>query len=579
MMKNFSKYAALLFICLSFGCSIFKTTNNQVNVAEPEAPAVEVAEEESELVEMADANVPAEDAVASEERGEIEAGLEDRLNETPAQEDPPEVLPAMTLREDVPEIEDPISEDDADLLVSEGNNGRGQYLLDSALDSVNSSQVYWADGDPDRAITVLDEAYSLVVKVDTEENPELFRQKEDLRYMISKRILEIYASRFRATNGNHNEIPLTLNEHVKKEIEYFQGPARRSFMESYRRSGRYMPMILQELKEAGLPEDLAWLPLIESGFKVNALSKARALGMWQFIASTGQKFGLKRDTYIDERMDPEKSTAAAVAYMQELHQIFGDWTTVLAGYNCGEGAVLRKIQRQKINYLDNFWDLYQMLPYETARYVPRFLATLHILKDPAKYGFEFGETDSPVPYESVTIEKPVHLNAVGAIIGVTEDELSALNPELRHKSTPPTEYSLKVPVGKKENLLARLEEIPGWSPPTYDTHIVRKGESLSIIANKYGTTVPRIALANDIRETNLIRVGQKLKVPVRDVAGGSVYIAPRADLMPGSRYRVQKGDTLWLIAQKFNTNTKMIQQMNGLTDTLLSVGQILLIPR
>jgi membrane-bound lytic murein transglycosylase D len=133
-------------------------------------------------------------------------------------------------------------------------------------------------------------------------------------------------------------------------------------------------MILEKLEAAGLPAELSWLPLIESGFKVKALSRARALGLWQFIPSTGYKFGLKRDQYIDERIDFEKSSDAAIAYLKELHNIFGDWSTVLAAYNCGEGRVLRVIRTQNINYLDDFWDLFGRLPFETARYVPRFLA-------------------------------------------------------------------------------------------------------------------------------------------------------------------------------------------------------------
>jgi len=333
------------------------------------------------------------------------------------------------------------------------------------------------------------------------------------------------------------------------------------------------------LKEAGLPADLAWLPLIESGFKVDAQSKARALGLWQFIASTGQKFGLKRDTWVDERLDPEKATAAAIAYLQELHHIFGDWTTVLAGYNCGEGRVLRTIRSQKISYLDNFWDLFQQLPYETAQYVPRFLATLHILKAPAKYGFDFKEPDNPLAYDTVSIKKPVQLKAVANALGVTEEELRALNPELRHQATPPTTYALKVPEGKTDILLARISDLPKWSPPTSAYHRVQKGESLSVIAQKYRTSVARIVQENNIQKKNMIRVGQRLKVPMRGSTAGSTYTASKAELLPGDTYRVQKGDSLWLIAQKFNTDTKKIQQANKLKDTLLSVGQILIIPQ
>jgi membrane-bound lytic murein transglycosylase D len=285
------------------------------------------------------------------------------------------------------------------------NGERAQDLLDTALDLAQTSQDFWSTGELDRAIETLDQAYIFVMNADTENHPDLIQQKEDLRFMISKRILEIYASRYTAVDGNHNAIPLTMNKHVENEIKLFQGRERKFFLASYNRSGKYREKIVASLKQAGLPEELSWLPLIESGFKVKALSRARALGLWQFIPSTGYKFGLKRDTWIDERLDPEKSTAAAIDYLEELHNIFGDWTTVLAGYNCGEGRVLRVIRDQKINYLDNFWDLYEKLPRETARYVPRFLATLHILSDPEKYGFQFEEPDEPLPYRPPTPSK------------------------------------------------------------------------------------------------------------------------------------------------------------------------------
>ena len=249
---------------------------------------------------------------------------------------------------------------------------------------------------------------------------------------------------------------------------------------------------------------------------------------------------------------------------------------MLAGYNCGEGTVLRKIRNQKINYLDNFWDLFQQLPYETARYVPRFLATLHILKDPAKYGFDFEEPNSPVAYEAVTIKKPAQLRALADTIGLTEEELWALNPELRQQATPPTTYSLKVPEGKTEALLARIDAIPDWSPPTTAYHTVQKGESLSVIANKYRTSVSRIAQENNIQVNSIIRVGQRLKVPLREGASVSTKTAAKTVRPSGGKYRVQKGDSLWRIAQKFNTNTKKIQQLNKLKDTTLSVGQVLL---
>ena len=465
----------------------------------------------------------------------------------------------------------PAAEDEVAEKVS---SEQDQNYLDTALEFCNAAQEFWSEGSIDNALATLDQAYELILAVDTESFPELVQQKEDLRFLISKRILEIYASRYTAVNGNHDEIPLTMNKHVEKEIKLFQGRERRFFMESYNRSGKYMPAILKSLKEAGLPEELAWLPLIESGFKVKALSRARALGLWQFIPSTGYKFGLKRNTWIDERLDPEKATAAAIAYMKELHQIFGDWTTVLAGYNCGEGRVLRTIRNQRINYLDNFWDLYQQLPRETARYVPRFLATLHILRNPEKYGFVFEEPAAPISYEIANIEKPVQLKLVAKGTGISLQELTELNPELRRQVTPETPYVLKVPLGSAETLLAVLDKIPEWVPPrnAFVYHRVKKGETLSLIAMRYRTRVSRIVQANNINHKHFIRTGQKLKIPLR--GSGRVY-ASQSTSLSGGKYKVRKGDSLWLIAKKFKTNTKTLQRLNKLDSTRLYVGQMI----
>ena len=390
-------------------------------------------------------------------------------------------------------------------------------LLDDALDLVETARELWSSGDRDRAIEALDQAYAALLKTaGAPDDKELQQQKEDLRFLISRRLMEIYATRFTTANGTHKEIPLTINEHVEREILLFQTQERDFFLESYQRSGRYRDQIVKSFRDAGLPEDLAWLPLIESGFKVRALSRARALGLWQFISSTGYKYGLKRTDWIDERLDPEKATSAAIAYLKELHQIFGDWATVLAAYNCGEGAVLRVIRDQKVNYLDNFWDLYGRLPRETARYYPRFLATLAIVKDPAKYGFTLGETDPQASYEIVQLVKPVQLSRLADGIGADPDELAGLNPELRHQATPPGAYALKVPRGKADVALASVDILPAYTPPTptYVMHWVRRGETLSSIAVHYRTSVGRIMDANNLRSSRYLRVGQRLRIPL-----------------------------------------------------------------
>ncbi len=355
-----------------------------------------------------------------------------------------------------------------------------QSILDEALDFCQVAQDFWQKGELENALEALDQAYSLILNVDTLDNPKLIQQKEDLRFMISKRILEIYASRNIVVNGNHNAIPMVMNKHIQAEIKRFAGVEKKFFMESYQRSGLYRPMIVAALKKAGLPKELSWLPLIESGYKVNALSRARALGLWQFIPSTGYKFGLKRDKYIDERIDPFKSTKAAIEYLKELHQIFGDWTTVLAAYNCGEGQVLRVIRNQNINYLDNFWDLYELLPMETARYVPRYMATLHIVKNPKKYGLEAIAVDPPLKFEVITVAKQAHLKHIAQQIDTSEKMLHELNPELRYRILPREKYDLRVPPGKGKLLLAKLDQIPISYPPqlAYIYHRVRPGGTL-----------------------------------------------------------------------------------------------------
>jgi membrane-bound lytic murein transglycosylase D len=393
-----------------------------------------------------------------------------------------------------------------------------ESVLDVALEQIEFSREFWAAGDRDRAIDALDQAYAIILKLPADADAKEVQQKEDLRFVISKRLTEIYASRFTSVSGNGKEIPLTINDHVEREIRLFQTQERDFFLESYRRSGRYREQFAKTIRDAGMPEDLSWLPLIESGFKAKALSRARALGLWQFIPSTGYKFGLKRNEWLDERLDPEKSTMAAIAYMKELHQIFGDWATVLAAYNCGEGNVLRVIRQQKINYMDNFWDLYERLPRETARYYPRFLAVLAIVKDPAKYGFELGETDKPLLYETVTIERPVHLQKLAEKAGCEFEDLTDLNPELRYAATPGTAYDLKIPPGSRETVVAAVASLPKWSPPkqTYVVHRVRRGETLSTIAVRYRTSIGRIMEANNLRSGRMIRAGQKLKIPLRE---------------------------------------------------------------
>ncbi len=453
-----------------------------------------------------------------------------------------------------------------------------QKLVDDALYYYQEALEYWNSGEPDRAILSLDQSYQIIFSIQDEDDPEITQQKEDLRLLISKRILEIYASRIHPQMDHSREMPLVMNQHVAREIKRFQTKERSFFIQSYRRSGRYRPYIVEQMRKAGTPEDLSWLPLIESGFKTKALSRARALGLWQFIASTGYRYDLRRDRWVDDRMDPERSTQAAIAYLKVLHGLFGDWTTALAAYNCGEGNVRRVIRQQHVNYLDDFWDLYPRLPLETARYVPRFLATLHIIKDPEKYGFDDLELDQPLMNEQVQVNRQMRLKDIARVLDVPAKTLEELNPSLRYKATPNYPFTLNLPADTSTTFLAKLEEVPQWKPPkrAYVVHRVRFGETLSGIALKYRVSVRRIVHANHLRSASRIRAGQRLKIPLR----GQVIMASRNPPRgTGStvHYQVRRGDSLWLIAQRFNTTVTKIKALNDIHSNLLHAGQVILV--
>jgi membrane-bound lytic murein transglycosylase D len=448
-------------------------------------------------------------------------------------------------------------------------------LVAQALEACESAEVLWEQGDIEAALATLDLAYELLLQIP--DDPSLIQQKEDLRHLVSRRIVEIYRSRLNTAAEPSSPIPVEVNAHIEREIARFQGPERKFFLESYRRSGQYRPMIVRMLRESGLPEELSWLPLVESGFKTRAMSSARALGMWQFIASTGSRYGLERSHWVDERMDPVRSTGAAIGYLMDLHRMFGDWMTALAAYNCGEHRVMSRIRRQQYGYLDRFWDLYDDLPSETRRYVPRFMATLLIVRDPEKYGIELPEPLPPLDYEIVSVSRHARLDELDRALGLEPKALAGLNPELRHGTTPGDTYALKVPKEAAASFEAKLAALPAYAPPpeqTYAVHRVRRGETLSTIARRNGTSVNAIVSANHLRSRHRIRVGQRLKIPQR---GSSAPTAARAVPAASLRHTVRRGDSLWRLASRYGTTVDRIKRDNGLRGDRLVVGQTLAI--
>jgi len=452
-------------------------------------------------------------------------------------------------------------------------------LLEDAFDAYEEAQAAIAREDMDGALAKLDEAYGFLVRMSVPADSPLLQEKQDLRLLIAQRIQKISVSRTTLASSVNGSIPLVENQWVMREVKSFQTVERRAFEESYRRSGLYRDMILEELRREHLPEQLAWIPLIESAFKPRALSRARALGMWQFIRSTGYRYGLKQDKYIDERMDPVKATRAAIQYMIELHDMFGDWTTAVAAYNCGEAAVQRVIRAQKVDYFDSFWDIFANLPFETARHVPRFIATLLIVGDPAKYDFQLPAPEPPVKLETIKVSSAVKLATLSQNLGLDPAALVTLNSELRHDSTPNYPYDLRVPDGYGERCLACIVSLPQYIPPDVvtDRYTVRRGDTLGAIANRHRTSVANIKRLNNLRG-NLIRVGQVLRIPSRGgVETPAVAAVPAAKPGETVTHIVKLGDNLFQIAKTYGTTVGRIKSANNLSSDILAVGQKLVI--
>jgi len=477
-----------------------------------------------------------------------------------------------------------------------GTNGpeNGDPDIDEEIDEIvellRLAQAYRDKGDMDNALKSLDKAYGILLG-EEESNSTVIRQKDDLRLLIARKILDIYTGKRVSTIGRQSEIPLIMNADVEKEIRSFQTVERNFFERSYERAGYYLPIMKQQLRQAGIPEELAWLPLVESGFQVHALSKARALGPWQFIPSTGYKYGLNRDLYIDERMNVEKSTQAAIAYLTDLHGLFGDWLTALAAYNCGEGRVLKVISRQQIDYLDHFWDLYRQLPYETARYVPRFLATLHIVKNPKKFGMNLPDPYAkPIAFETVRTIRTMKLFDIACQMGISTDTLVMLNPELRHQITPDRPYELKIPQGLGQQYALVADQIRESKPPAppereRKTKIVKykvkQGDTVASISKKFGLSSRSLMSANGMKSEGPLTTGRILKIPVKSkdrgtaVAAGKKGKSKKAAAAAVVRHTVKKGETLTQIAKRYGMTPAEIQRMNELQSTQLKSGQVL----
>ncbi len=311
------------------------------------------------------------------------------------------------------------------------------------------------------------------------------------------------------------DIPIVINARVEQFIQYFQTTGRNIFSNWLARSERYIPFMKNLLRENGLPEDLVYMALIESGFNPYAYSRRKASGPWQFIYLTGKRYGLKANWWVDERRDPEKSTVAAAKYLKDLYDIFECWYLAAAGYNAGEGKIVNAMRRYKT---EDFWELtkYRYLKRETKDYVPQMIAAALIAKDPEKYGFVGIEYQEPLQYEKVNVPAVTDLRLIARASEISVEELKDLNPELLRWCTPPDSprYEIKIPLGKKELFLENFEAIPSQDRFQFKTHIVKKGDTLAGIARLYRVDMEPILEINRLKRSSLLSVGMNLLIPV-----------------------------------------------------------------
>ena len=370
--------------------------------------------------------------------------------------------------------------------------------------------------------------------------------------------------------GRRCDMPIDANDRVVASLQFFQTRGRKTFAIWLQRAGRYRTLITDILQREGMPSDLFYLAVIESGLNPRAYSRSRAVGLWQFMAQTGRMMGLERTHWIDERRDPIKATEAAARYLRELKAEFGDWRLALAAYNAGPGRVRRTIARSGTN---DYWQL--DLPRETKNYVPLFMAAAVIAKDPQLFGFEPQVEEPAFAYEEVVLPADwpyVDLKVAAQLLGIERQILHDLNPELRQDITPPgsrSPYTLRVPTGKRRILLDQYASLPAPQKAAVHQYRVQSGDTISGISQTFGVSTRVIAAANSLRNPNLIRPRQLLYIPV----------APRAKPAGGRRgtYTVRPNDVLGRIASQHGVSLHDLMKWNGLKTTLIKPGQELVV--
>ena len=369
-----------------------------------------------------------------------------------------------------------------------------------------------------------------------------------------------------AAKSLSHDLPLTVNDEVLGFLNFFQTPRGRTIVENgLRRAGRYRDMIARVLKEEGMPQDLIYMAQAESAFQPLALSRKGARGIWQFMGWRGNEYGLKHTWWVDDRQDPEKATRAAARHLRDLYALYGDWYLAIAAYNCGPGNVQKGIERT--GYAD-FWELYKrnVLPRETKNYVPIILALTLIAKDAAHYGIQV-EPEQPIPTDVIKPGRAIDLRLVAETIDVDVETLRSLNPALLRLATPDDpSFELHLPAGTAQKFSAEIADIPAVKWVIWRRHRVDAGETLLSIGKKYHVTATAIAEANNLERGAALVSGEKLIIPATQ---------PQSEKRRLVSYRVRKGDTLTMIAERFSVPASDVRKWNHMRTNHVARGMVL----
>jgi membrane-bound lytic murein transglycosylase D len=392
------------------------------------------------------------------------------------------------------------------------------------------------------------------------------------------------------------DIPVVVNDDVVKWMKYFTGSGRKYYERWLSRSTRYRPIEYAVLEKEGLPRDLVYLSMIESGYNTHAYSVADAAGLWQFIPSTARLYDMRVDYWVDERRDPERASQASAAFLGDLYKMFGDWQLAWASYNAGPGRIKRATSSAGTK---DFWTIAHgtYLNPETDNYVPKIMAAAIIGHHPERYGFTDIPFQDELVYETAAVPGSVDLGVLAKCAGISLEEFQEINPALRRWATPPEGYTVRLPVGSKDTFVAALADVPPAERITVAQHRVVRGETLALIARKYDTTAYDIARANHLRDMDVIRVGQTLVIPqagrgeaVAQAASssGDTQVAaldqhtasdadppaPKAKTVTSPRYHtVKSGENLTLIANKYGVEVSQVRSWNGLHGDVIQPGQ------